>query len=133
MHHARDSGRDGRVEKRLGAADVGVDERRGGVHRSVDVRFRGEVNDCVDALESGVELVAVADVGVDESVLPGLGDRCEVGEIAGVGERVIDDDLRIGEVGDGALDRTTDERRPDDPGPAGDEHAHPPILPGPPP
>ena len=59
-----------------------------------------------------------------ERVARGVGDRREVREVAGVGERVVDDDLGALEAGVGVLEGAAHEVRADEAGAAGDEDSH---------
>jgi hypothetical protein len=69
--------------------DVRVDEARGVENRAIDMRLRGEVDDCVAAFDGAPDHGRIADVAVKEAVL----DPLEPSTTAGVRELVEDDDL----------------------------------------
>ena len=102
------------VEQHLRPEDVRDDELRRADDRAVDVRLGGEVDDRLAALRSLRHGLRVGDVALVELVL----DAVEVGAVAGVGELVEDDHLVAGRR------EAVDEVRADEPGAAGDEHAH---------
>ncbi len=102
------------VEQHLGAEDVGHDELGGPADRAVDVRLRGEVHDRVAPHGGLLDGAMIGDVALVELV----GDPGEVLAIPGVGQLVEHDDLVL------RLHETADEVRADEPGAAGDEHAH---------
>ena len=83
-------------EQAEGADDVGLDEVFRAVDAAVNVRFGGKIDDGA-GLMLGKQLgdkVEVADVALDEEVARVAAQRCEVLEVAGVGQRVeVDDGL----------------------------------------
>ncbi len=95
-----------------------VDEGVGAVDRSIDVALGGEVDDGVDRTlaQQPLDGVRVADIPVDEIV----GDAVEAGAVAGVGQRVEDDDRLV------RMRRPpeADEVRADEAGTTGDEKGH---------
>ena len=107
-----------RLEDRVGADQVGLDERLGVVQRVVDVRLGREVHDGVALRDELVDQRAVADVAVHELDL--VLDRLQALAVAGVGERVQHDHLVLGVV----AHRVVDEVRADEPGGAGGEQLH---------
>ena len=84
-----------RLEKREGTVDIGLDERGGAEDGAVHVAFRREVDDGVGRVpgEERSEQRAVQDRAVDEDVVGIFLERCEVIDVACVGERVEVDDL----------------------------------------
>jgi hypothetical protein len=92
--------------------------------RAVDVRLGGEVDDGVDCREELVEQASVADVALDEGVARRVGDRREVGEVAGVCQRVEHDHLSALEARVGILQGATDEIGADETGATSDENLH---------
>ena len=88
------------VEQFEGAGDVGFDEDAGAVDRAVDMAFGGKVHDRIDPFlgQQCRDRVLVGDVGLDEAVIGGVGNRRERGEIARIGQAVeIDDMVALGD------------------------------------
>ncbi len=87
----------------------------------VDVRFRGEMYDRVDSLlpQQPLDEPRVADVSLHESQLRALLDVLEIGEIAGVSQR-IEHDEALARVG---LQPVVHEVGADEAGAAGDEES----------
>ena len=124
MHEALGAVAERGIQQSLRADHVRLDERTGVEHRAVDVALGGEVHDRVDAGQHLVELRCVEDVAVHERVARRVGDRLEVGEVARVGEGVVDDDLGTLEPRVRVLQRATNEVRADEAGTAGHENSH---------
>ena len=76
------------VEEGLRTDHIRDDEILWSADRAVDVRLSGEVHDYIVPRQGGIECHAVADVPLDECVAWIRCDRCEIGEIARVGELV---------------------------------------------
>ena len=98
--------------------DVGVDEIRSLVDRSVDMAFGRQMDDRVGShvADQAANVVAVGDVATNEAKAPIAGDRFERVEIAGIGQLVEDRDLvRRG------CNQVADQRRADEAGAAGDQ------------
>src|SRR5581483_9244474 len=108
------------AEQLVRADDVGLDELGRAQDRAVDVRLRGEVDDGAGPGRGGSDGSEVADVALDELAVATV----EVRPVARVRQLVEDDDLVAG--GHEALR----EVRADEPGTAGDEHAHGPKATG---
>ena len=106
-----------RLEDRVGAQDVGPDERARVVERVVVVRLRGVVDDRVVRRHQRVDDVLVGDVADDElhAVLGQPGQRLLAG---GVGQLVEHRDPEVGVV-----DEVVHEVRADEPRAAGHEKA----------
>ena len=113
-----------RLEHLLGAQHVGLDEVGGADDRPVDVRLGGEVDQDVVAGQRGVEVGRRADVAAHEAVPGAVGDRRQVGQVAGVGQLVEHRDLGAGERRVGVRQQLADVVRADEAGSAGDEHTH---------
>ena len=78
------------LEQGEGAEDIGLNELSGPVNGTVDVAFRGEVNDSAwsVSLEEVPHQFLVADIPVDEHVLRIVHESLEIRRIARVGELV---------------------------------------------
>ena len=86
--------------------------------RLLDVRLGRGVDDLVDARHDLLDVRGVADVALDERE-PLVAEQVrEVGDVAGVGQRVHDHDLVIGRA-----QQVAAEVRADEAGAAGHEHA----------
>src|SRR5688572_15535901 len=85
-----------RIEQVEGTDDIGFDESRGPVDRSVDVTFRGEIHHCAGTmlLQERVDQLAIADIAVSKDMSRIIPQRREITEIARVRQRIeIDDGL----------------------------------------
>src|SRR5439155_18975666 len=73
-------------------------ELAGAVDRSVDVRLGGQVEDDVGTHvgERSSHAVPVANVALKEAVARAICDVRQVVEVAGVGQPIVNDDVRIG-------------------------------------
>ena len=109
------------VEHDERADDVRLDERARPIDRAVDVGLGGEVRDDVgvEARERLRDLGLLADIGADEAVARVARHALERGERAGVGQLVQRQHLVLA-----VADEVAHERRADEAGAAGDEHAH---------
>ena len=104
-------------EQRVGAEDVGLDERPRLHQRAVDVSLRREVHDVVGLRHQLTDERSVADVAVHEAIAGVVLDVAEVVGIAGVGELVEVDDAGVGVLAEEA----EDEVAADEAAAAGDE------------
>ncbi len=109
-----------RLQQRVGADDIGLNEFARPVDRAVDVAFGGQMHDDVGP-EGGEDLLharGVDDVGAGERIARIGGDRRQRFKIAGVGQLVDDEN---------AMPRLADDRADhggaDEAGAAGDENA----------
>ena len=116
----------GGVEQDLRADHVRAKERTRILDAAIDVALRREVDHVRDAhLHGGADLLAVRDVALDELVAKLALDILEVGEVARVGEPVEVDDADRGIGGE----QVSNEVRPDEPAPTGDEQfGHPDLA-----
>ena len=105
------------LEDRVGAEDVGPDERARVVERVVVVRLRGVVHDRVVLGHQRVDHVVVGDVA-DHQLHAVLGQRRERLLAGGVGQLVEHRDAQVGVV-----DEVVHEVRPDEPRASGHEKA----------
>ena len=105
-------------EQAEGADDVGLDEVFRAVDAAVDVGFGGKIDHGAGLMlgEQFGDEVEVADVALDEEVARIATQRCEILEVAGVGQRVEVDDGLIG-----LRQPVEDEIAADEAGTAGDE------------
>lgn len=106
------------IHQDAGADDVGLEED-GRVHDgTVDVAFRGEVDDVVEMLllEELVDRLAVADVRVDEAEIGFVENRFEGLHVAGIGQG-IEADVSVLRI---SLDHGQQEVATDETGTAGD-------------
>jgi hypothetical protein len=81
------------LEQAVGADNVGLDERIGATDRAVNVAFRGKVHDRGHRFvtQQGRDRLLIADVALDKAE-PGVTVQgCEARAVAGVGERIQDD------------------------------------------
>ena len=108
------------LQQRVGAGDVRLDERARPVDGTVDMGFCGQMHDRVGLvrLERCRHRVRVADISLYKGVIGAFGSFCHVIETGGIGQFVDVDDAVP------ALNRQTHHRRPDEPGPAGDDQFH---------
>ena len=83
-----------RLEHAQRARDVGFDERFGAADRAIDVALGGKVRDHVDGFgrQQFLDQRAIEDRALDEAEARVAMRRREVGEIAGIGQRVEHDD-----------------------------------------
>src|SRR5262249_11812309 len=82
--------RERRLEKNISADDIGVDEFRRAIDRSVDVALGGEMHHGVgmEARENIGDSGAIADIGAAEPVAGVFVYHCQRGGIAGIGQLV---------------------------------------------
>src|SRR5882672_8732751 len=85
------------LEQGEGAEDIGLNELSGPVNGTIDVAFRGEVNDGARrvSFEEAPHQLPIADIPVDEHVRRVVLERLEIRRVARVGELVqVDDRVR---------------------------------------
>lgn len=108
----------GRLEQRVGADEVGLDEGSRVVERVVVVALGGIVHDCVRLGGEPVDEGRIRDVPVHEGEAV-VRKAVERGPVARVGELV-----EHGHVVVGVLDHVVHEVGADEPGAAGDQKIH---------
>ena len=109
------------LEQHVSADDIGVDEFRRPVDRAVDMAFRRQMHHRVgiEARKNISDGRAIADIGPAEMIARMALHRSQRGEIAGIGQLVDDQHLVIG-----MADEMSDQRRPDESRPTGDDNLH---------
>src|SRR5205807_4688732 len=77
-------------EQRMRAGDIRLEKCIRSEDRSVDVRLGGEVHDGVEALiaQQGFDELRIANVAVDETQIGVILHGIQIGEVAGIGERI---------------------------------------------
>ena len=92
----------GRLQQRERTHDVGAREGKGILDRTVDVRLGGQMDHAVDPVlaENGEHLLVIADVAPLETVVLGLLDVFQVGQIPRISQLVEIDDAVVGVFGD---------------------------------
>ncbi len=84
------------VHDDVGPEAVGVDEVVGPDDGAIDVALGSEVHHGVDSGHGHLQRARIADVALDEGVARVVVDILERGQVAGVGEGVVDDHLVVG-------------------------------------
>src|SRR5215471_18901294 len=111
-----------RLEQASRSFDVRANEGRGVENRTVHVRFRSEVHDCIECMlfEHLMHLGGVRNVTLDESISRVIRDFVEIAKIACVGQEIVIDDVRVLTL----ADKIADEARTDETGSAGNQNLH---------
>src|SRR5216683_5055284 len=110
-------------EQRRRTDDVGPDESKGRIDRTIDMAFSGKMvhRSRTVLIEDSRDCSAVADIRTDEEMIGTADYRCEVVKIARIGELVdCDDTLAV-------ADESADEGRPYEAGTASHERRHEPY------
>src|SRR4029450_2759106 len=107
------------VEQPERADDIGLDERRWPVDRTVHMALGGEVHDRLDPLARKQlrDSLLIANVGLDETIVGLPLDFAQAVEVAGVGQLVDIDDMKT------ASHEAPDHRTADEARPAGDQNS----------
>ena len=111
----------GSLQQHIGAHDIGLDEGAGAVDGAIHVGLGRQMHDHIriDSLQQRLDRRGVADVSPGEAVMRMSRDAFQRGERACVGELVQNMDVMIGLV-----QQMPNQRRPDEPRPAGDHDLH---------
>ena len=99
------------IEQRVGADDIGLDEGRRTVDRTVDMALGGEMHDRVDGVlaQQRGDQHTITDIALDEVVARAVADRSKRGEVGGVGQLVEIDHAMVGCRDQVAADGRADE------------------------
>ena len=114
------------IEHGLSACDICEDEICCTGDRPIDMRFRREVDDGVHVVHQRVDELNVEDVTFDECKARVFSNRVEVGQVAGVGELVENDDRGVRKRRIAAGEQSPHEVRADEACAPGHENLHAP-------